>query len=144
MLLLSGTVLDDDQDAIYLAQYGVRSSFAGTSWTLGYEVVGGALYSHRRDRTGAVAGWQAVLTHPLFKVGPVRTDFYASTGWQMQSMAFPGESYHNFRHGFGLEVRIGTTHPWLLRAAYTHLSNGNLGPLNEGLDALWLAAGRAW
>jgi len=135
---------DSDEDAVYQAPYGVRSRLGESSWSLGWEVLAGIADSGKYSRTGVMAGLDLTLNRRLVEWRSLRADLLGMAGWQVQSIEFPGESWHNFRLGLALEWRIGETSPWLLRSGYLHISNANLGAGNEGVDSIWMGFGRVW
>ena len=144
--MVTGTFGDSDEDAVFALQRAWRRQVAGSAWEWGWEVGLGIAQSGKYERTGALGTLDLVVRRPLWQGGAFVVGINGIAGAQVQSINFPGGSYHNGRIGgyfdFGWEGSARRTLEW--RLGYLHISNANLGSGNEGHDAVWLGAGWRW
>ena len=87
-----------------------------------------------------------VFKRPLWEAGAFDLGFNGIAGGQLQTIQFPGGSYHNGRLGFYLDGGwdFANGRALELRFGYLHISNANLSGGNEGHDAYWAGAGWRW
>lgn len=137
------TIGDSDEDKLFNLYRGWYRGDPG-GWQRGWELGAGWLDSGKDNDFGAFGMMDKVGRVALWERGGWTLKLNGTLGWQVQTIGFPGDSYHNFRLAASLDLWRGRSSSRFLRFGYFHLSNANLGGGNEGIDAFWLGTGREW